>query len=712
MNLNRYWFLWATTLLVIAGCTHYPSDKGFQPQVFLAQGENYHVTIHRDNWGVPHIFGKTDADTAFGFAYAQAEDDWKDIEAGIPLYRGIKALYEGQDGASTDYLVQWLRIWPTIEQKYATDLSEDTRRYLQAFADGLNYWAARHPERVTRSLFPITPQDLVAAYVFQHLLFYGFEGELKKLNARSVDDKEKLAMGSVSFEGIPVGSNAFAVAPSNTPDGATRLLINSHQPLTGPVAWYEAHIRSEEGLNFMGGTFPGSPTMGLGFNRNIGWGVTVNKPDLVDIYKLTLNPENPDQYQLDGEWVDFEKETARIPVKLFPGLVWTFERDVLYSKHGPVLQTKTGSYAIRYAGMGEIRQAEQWHRMNRANNLKQWRAAMSMQSFASFNFVFADKHGNISFVHNSLTPVRKAGLDWRGDLPGNDSSLIWQDYLPWKKLPQITNPTSGYLHSANQSPFRVSAAGSNPDAESYGIEQGFPTRMTNRAYRGLELFEQLSPISREDMHNIKYDNAYSTQSRSYGYIASLFDQDFSDRPVLQQAQSLLKQWDLHTDYENTAAALGVCILSAEWSAEQAGVAAPSPEFELERCTSLLTDKFGRIDPPWESVNRFIRGSFDSPIQGGPDVLRAVYGRGLEKEGRLKDVGGDGLFYFVEWDKDGILQVDDIHPFGSATQDTSSPHYADQSPLFVTETTKYPYYDPIDLMSHIERSYRPQDPAPE
>lgn len=694
--------------VLLTGCGPQPSDAGFQPERFLARGEPYHVTIHRDNWGVPHIFGKTDADTAFGFAYAQAEDDWKDIEAGIPVYRGTSGLYNGKEGATTDYLVQWLNIRPTINEKYATDLDQNTRNYLEAFADGLNYWAAQHPEQVNRSLFPITAQDLVAAYVFQHLLFYGFEGELKKLNARSNGAEQAVALGSVSFNGVPVGSNAFAVAPTNTPDGATRLLINSHQPLTGPVAWYEAHIRSEEGLDFMGGTFPGSPTMGLGFNRNIAWGVTVNKPDLVDIFRLTLNPEKSNQYRLDGNWVEFEKQTARIPVKLFPGLVWTFEREILRSKHGPVLKTDTGTYAIRYAGIDEIRQPQQWHRMNKANSLKQWRDAMSMQSFASFNFVFADKLGNISFVHNSLTPMRKPGPDWQGDLPGDDSSLIWQDYLPWEELPQITNPPSGYLHSANQSPFRVSAPGSNPDEKRYRIEQGFPTRMTNRAYRGLELFEQYSPISREDMHRIKYDNAYSTASRSYRYIASLFDKDFSREPDLQQAQKLLKQWNLHTDYENPAAALAVCVLSPEWSAEQNGVPAPPVKAELERCSRLLFEVFGRIDPPWEQVNRFIRGDFDEPIQGGPDVLRAVYGRGLEEDGHLTDVGGDGLFYFVEWDADGNLFVEGIHPFGSATQDTSSPHYADQSPLFVTETTKYPYYDPIDLMSHIERSYTPQN----
>src|SRR5450759_5377267 len=135
---------------------------------------------------------------------------------------------------------------------------------------------------------------------------------------------------------LPIGSNAVAVAPSRSADGATRLLVNSHQPYTGPVSWYEAVLDSEEGWHVAGGFFPGSPFMLHGHNEHLGWANTVNDPDLVDVYRLTLNPDNPNQYRLDGRWRDFEKTDAAIRVKLFGPLIWTFHRPVLWAAQGPV----------------------------------------------------------------------------------------------------------------------------------------------------------------------------------------------------------------------------------------------------------------------------------------------------------------------------------------------------------------------------------------
>ena len=142
------------------------------------------------------------------------------------------------------------------------------------------------------------------------------------------------------------------VAPSLSSDDATRLIINSHQPLTGPVAWYGAHLQSDEGLNVMGGLFPGSPTIGVGFTPNLAWGATVNKPDLVDVYVLDIDPNNPMRYRLDGKWQTLESRIITIKVKLLGFIPWTVKREALRSVHGPVLRTDHGTYAIRYAGMG------------------------------------------------------------------------------------------------------------------------------------------------------------------------------------------------------------------------------------------------------------------------------------------------------------------------------------------------------------------------
>ncbi len=692
-------------LLLAASLMGCSQSKDFKDYLVLA--DRYDVTIERDSYGVPHVHGKTDADAAFGLAYAQAEDHWQLLEDSFLLYRGKSGKYKGPDAAVTDFLVQWLGIWEDVEAGYETALKPETRTYLQAFADGLNYYAAKHPEVVSYDLLPLSGKDLVAGSMLQHLLFWGFDNHIKELNA-DVRARDISGGAGVIREGSPVGSNAIAVAPHYSEDGATRLAANSHQPTTGPVAWYEAHIQSDEGLNVMGGLLPaGSPTISVGFTENTAWSATVNKPDLIDIYVLDTDPGNPMRYRLDGEWLELQQTDIRIEVKLFGFLPWTVTRKALRAVHGPVMQTKHGTYAVRYAGMGELRQMEQWLAMDKAQNMEEWLDAMRIHAFSSFNFAYADRDGNILFVHNSLTPVRKSGYDWQQYLPGDDSSLIWSEYIPFDDLPMVINPASGYVHSANQSPFQVTADADNPDQSRYRVEDGFPTRMTNRAYRGLEMLESLGPISEQEFFDIKHDKAYSASSRSWAYVQAAIALPDLDAPYTE-AQGILQAWDFNTDINNTGAALGTCVLGGEWTAESRGTAVPDVHQELIRCTDLLIDKVGRLDPSWGEINRHIRGDINLPVGGGPDTLRAIYGRGMEEDGYLTNVAGDGLYYLIAWSADGKQSIQGIHHFGSATLDANSPHYADQAEAFAKEMLRDPWFDAERRKGNITRSYRPQD----
>ncbi len=704
-------------LIALSGCAN-----KFATDDYLTLGDKYQVVIERDHLGVPHVIGERDIDAAFGFAYAQAEDNWQIIHDTIPFYRGTNAAINGKDAATVDFLVQWLGIWETIDRDYETQLKPETRAWIGAFVDGINYYAALHPEQTNPSIFPITEKDVVAGYMLRHLLFYGFDASITELfepqRQRPVSrgpadaDKQARPMAEgVTIGNLPVGSNAIAVSAPFTIDGATRLAINSHQPTTGPVAWYEAHIQSKEGLNVMGGLFPSSATIGVGFTENLAWGATVNKPDLVDIYVLDMDPNDPMRYKLDGEWKSLDAKDIEIEVKLFGFLPWTITETGLKSEHGPVIQNEHGTYAVRYAGMGEVRQLEQWLAMSKAQNFEQWRDAMRIQAFASFNFVYADREGNTMFVHNSLTPKRLPSYDWTQYLPGDDSRLIWQDYMAFDNLPQVINPASGYLHSANQTPFRVSAEADNPNKDDYAIEDGFPTRMTNRADRGLELLAELESISEQQFFDIKHDKKYSVNSRAYAYLQQAGSADLgaiqSDNlQNYQDAQTLITNWDLSTDIENRGAALSACVLGGEWLSEQRGIDAPKALDELVRCTDLLMSTSGRIDPLWGDVNRHVRGDLNIPVAGGPDTLRAIYGMGMEKDGYLTNVAGDGLYYQVSWDAQGDLKVRGVHQYGSATLDETSPHYANQAEDYANEILHDPLFDDARRQSKIERRYRP------
>ena len=667
----------------------------------LIEAQKYEAQITRDIWGVPHIQGKRDEDVAFGLAFAHAEDDMQNLIKNMSLYRAQMGLNEGFDGAVTDYLIKVLGIRERVTSRYESDLSLEVRKVIEAYSIGLNYLAALHPESKYITNFPITKQDIVVGFSIQNLFFSGVISSIEKLQSGKGLPKKQTAkaISNLLWKDLVLGSNAFTANPRKTGDGSTRLMINSHQPLEGPLAWYEAHLKSEEGWNMMGGLFPGSPFILVGFNENLGWGFTVNKPDLSDAYLLNLNPDNENQYWMDGEWVTFQKKNIKLPIKLWGPFWWTFNREAKYSVHGPVLETDYGVYAIRFSGMNDIKQVEQWYKLNKSKNKDEWLKAMKLRSIVSFNAIYADKESNILFLHNSSSPVREEGVDWTLPVDGSKSSLIWNKLVPLEQIPLIVNPESGWLVSNNQDPFKVTSEESNLKPENYSPTLGLQTRITNRANRALELFEETKYISEQKFKAIKFDNAYSRNSRAYKYLSQIFEINFQEKQ-LKDAQKLLENWNLKTDFNNRTAALGVCVISPEWLAEQNQRTPPSPKEIFKSCVDRITLSHGRIDPLWSERNFLIRGDKKISVQGGPDTLRAIYGRNQEA-GYLKAVAGDGLYIYVEWDSKGSLKSESIHQYGSATQNEASPHYNDQMNLYVEEEMKNTFFDTFDLNRNFE-----------
>ena len=449
----------------------------------------------------------------------------------------------------------------------------------------------------------------------------------------------------------------------------------------------------------MGGVFPGSPFIFVGFNENLGWGFTVNKPDLSDSFLLKVNPEDDNEYWLDGKWVPFKKKNLKLPIKLWGPFWWTFNREAKYSIHGPVLETDHGVYAIRFSGMKDIKQVEQWYRLNKSKNKKDWLDAMKLRSIVSFNAVYADKESNIIFLHNSSSPKRKEGIDWTHPVDGTKSSLVWNEIVPLKGIPLLINPKSGWLISTNQDPFKVTSEESNLSPSDYSSTLGLQTRMTNRANRGLELFSETEYVSEKKFKNIKFDNSYSKNSRAYKYLEQIFEINFEEKDLID-AQRILKDWDLKTDFNNRSAALGVCTISPEWLAEQGQRSPPPVETVFRECVDQMNKIYGRLDPLWSERNFLVRGDKKISVQGGPDTLRAIYGR-QQKEGYLKAQGGDGLYIYVEWDKNGNLKSESIHQYGSATQDSVSPHFDDQMDLYAAEKLKDTFYSNFDEDENME-----------
>jgi penicillin amidase/acyl-homoserine-lactone acylase len=687
-------------LVVAAGLLVIASDRLGRPAppdpaIFVARAKAYHVRILRDRFGVPHIKGPTDPDVAFGLGFAHSEDDFATIQDVALATRGELAASNGLKAAATDYVVHLMRVWETMNAKYAL-LPPDVRRVLEAYADGVNYYAALHPDKVKEGLLPLSGKDIAAGFVFKTPFFYGLDDKLRKLTQ------------DTGGKPLPeIGSNGLAVGPHRSADGATRLLVNSHQPYVGPVSWYEAVLESGQGWHVAGGFFPGSPFMLHGHNEHLGWACTVNEPDLVDIYKLTINPANDNQYRLDGKWRDFERSDAAIRVKLFGPFIWTFHRDVLFSAQGPVLETDHGVYAIRYAGMGEYRQALQYYRLDKARNLAEWKDAMRIGALPSINYVYADEKGNIGYVYNGQFPIRKEGVNWKHVLPGDRSDLIWHAYLPFDKIPQIWNPKSDFVFNSNNTPFQATAPDDDLKPSDFSPTLGIQTNMTNRAMRAEETFGADPAITAAKFRAYKFDLVYSARSPVARMIAEVLAVNPGGDADLKQAQTILKSWNRSTDRHSRGAALAVLMGVRAAPEEPDGPWKEKPIDALQQAIAILKSHFGRLDPEWGQVNRIRRGTVDLPIDGGPDIYRAVYGV-QQDDGTLTAVDGDTFIMFVTWDRTGKLSSESIHQFGSATLDKTSPHYADQTPLFDAMKTKPVLFTDDELKGHIEADYAPGD----
>ncbi len=681
------------------------------PAGLVPAAGTYDVRILRDERGVPHVFGRRDADVAYGLAWAHAEDDFATIQGALLAARGRLASVYGPSAAPNDYMVHLLRIDEVVETGYP-DLSADTRTMLEAYAAGVGHYAALHPEEALGELYPVTGADVVRGFVHKLPLFFGIDKTLQALFAEGTEGGE-----SDETTEPTRGSNVIAVAPSRTPDGSTYLVVNSHQPWEGPVAWYEAHLRSEEGWDMVGGVFPGAPVVLHGHNRHLGWAHTVNKPDLVDLYRLETDPDDPGRYRLDGRWRELEERPAPIPVKLFGPLRWTFERRVHWAEHGPAVIREqvphAGTYAIRFAGFGDVRAVEQWYRMNKARSFEQWRDAMASGSLPMFNTGYGDRDGNIFYVYNGQLPVRTRGPDYQaqgltGALDGSTSDTLWRHLLPFDDLPQVTNPPSGFLQNANSSPFTATDGEGNAAAAGFAETFGIERHETNRSLRLRSLLAADPEITWDEILAIKYDTRYDSES----VIASWRDRLVAAReehqgtdPTLAEPFDVLAAWNLDTDTRNPHAALPVLA----WG-ELLLEARPSPSDpelldRLRRAAETLRHHHGGLEVPWGEINRLRRGDVDLPLAGGPDIVHAVYGE-LGDDGRLTGTAGDSYILLVRWNAEGEVESYSLHNYGSATLDPSSPHYADRAGPFARREPQPVWLDESEIRRHLGREYRP------
>ena len=368
-------------------------------------------------------------------------------------------------------------------------------------------------------------------------------------------------------------------------------MSNSHQPWTGGVAWYELVVHSEEGWDFAGANFPGSPYPFLGHNKYLGWTNTVNRPDLIDVYKLVLN-ENGDQYRYDGAWRPLEEKRVWLKVKFGP-FVLPVPRTIYRSVHGPVVKNEKGAFAIRYAGIDQSAMVTQYYRLNKAKDFAEWRAAMAGQGVPATNFIYADAKGNIGLFYNAMFPDRPDGFNWRGVLPGDTSAALWTKTLPFDRAPALVNPRSGYVMNANNTPWVAAGPGDELDAAAFSPLLGVEDDMTNRATRLIDLFEASGQIDEARLKAIKYDTAYAKAGYAKAWMDRLLALNVKDDPALVDAQNLLRRWDWNLDGKGKGDALALMVLRPANGSHYQRRAGPDPRTVLAETVTHLQTAFRR-----------------------------------------------------------------------------------------------------------------------
>lgn len=669
-----------------------------------AQINPANVTIARDSFGVPHIFAKTDAEVAYGLAWAHSEDNFKDMQLTLLAAKGMLGRVEGTDGVLFDYAMQFLEIDSIVEARYETDLSPHFRGVLDGYVQAVNDYAAKYPKEVIlKKAFPVEGKDVIKGYVMNTSLMAGLGMALKAVRDNKINE---------FFSANDVGSNAVAVDPKHMADGKGYLSVNSHQPIEGRFAWYEAHVNSEEGWNMIGGIFPGGISIFVGSNPHLGWAHTTNYHNFGDIHLLEINPKNKNQYKYDGQWREFHTKKGKLKIKL-AGVVIGVKRKLQWCEYGPVFKTKHGSYAFRFPGYMDIRAAEQWFNMNKATNFKEFETAIQMQAVPLFNIVYADVDGNIMLHSGGRVPLRNPKLDWTFPVTAATSAYKWDQIVPHYQMPHVINPGCGYVFNANNTPLKATGDSCEWKGDFVGVQRF----MYNRGDQFDRLMKEApQPFTVERMNEIKFNTSYAPNGTYMSHFKAMYTLDETKYPDIADAIRKLKNWNLSGDADNKDAALALVIHDklrlkhdvpfAFLMIQKQVVSEEDAVWAIREAKKFLLKTHGTMDVALGEVQRHIRGDVSLPAHGLREVSRAADGVLYDKKAGIYRVkGGDGYIQIVRYSKEKGAEILSVNAYGASDR-PDSPHYTDQMEMFTNQQFKPMTFDKAVILRDAKKVYTP------
>ena len=669
-------------------------------EVLQAQINPENVEIIRDSYGVPHIYGKTDADTAYGLAWAHAEDDFVTIQKAYLAGNGMLSRWNGKQGIGADFIAQFIQSEETVELLYHT-LSDEFIAVLQGYTEGLNSYAKHNPDEVLlSSLFPITPKKLLIYSQLQ--LFLSNEGD------RFVEAiiSDRVVPYNKPIEEDVRGSNLIALSSRKTGTNESFLAINTHQPLEGPTSWYEAHLVSEEGTNIIGATFPGAPCILTGANEYLGWTHTVNYPDKADVFQLEM--KNRTTYIVDGEAHQLVKKKAKMYVRFF-GMRIPVSKVFYESIYGPTLRNKAGVFAVRTPSTTNINALEQWWRMNKARSFSEFYSYLEWNAIPGYNIGYADRNDTIFYISNGKIPKRDSSYNWRKVVPGNTKKTLWNSYYTTQELPQVIAPKSGYVYNANHSPFFSTSPDENPNPDTFPKAMNFENYNNNRSTRLFNLLSEKDTLTYEDFKRVKYDHSLPTPL-NYNFVDfnAIFEMNPDNYPDVADILIDIQNWDRVASADSYGAgAFAVLYYSLGKYYSKLG---PSKVFNklliytcLKDAKKHLLKHFRTTSIRLGDFQKLVRGDKELPIFGLPDVVTAMRGS-AQKNGTIKINHGESYIALIRFGKNKT-NVASIICYGSSNH-PDSPHYSDQMEMYRRFDTKPMYFDRENVIKDARRIYHP------
>lgn len=683
------------------------------------------VSITRDDWGVAHIHGKTDADAVFGMAYAQAEDDFNRVEANFVTALGRTAEADGEKAIWAD-LRQKLFIDPTVLKADYARSPAWLKALMNAWADGLNFYLATHPDVKPRVISKFEPWmalsfsegsiggDIERVALSQLEAFYG-----RRQLAMTEDEK-----GLLFKE--PKGSNGMAIAPKNTLEGHALLLINPH---TSFFFRSEMQVSSDQGLNAYGATTWGQFFIYQGFNAKAGWMHTSSGVDVVDEFAETIVEKDGQRFYKYGSALrPLKTEVITVPYRAADGTMAQRRFTVFKTHHGPIVREADGQW-ISIALMNRpVAALQQSFLRTKATDLQSFLKVAQLKANSSNNTLFADHKGQIAYLHPQFIPVRDDRFDYTKPVDGSDPATDWKGLTPLSKVPQAINPPIGWAFNTNNWPYTAAGPYSPKKAD-------FPRYMDTFGEnpRGLHAERVLKDVKDLTIGGL-IEKAYDPYLTAFARLVPTLEAAYAAAPDPKLAEQVaaLAAWDKTWSLRSTETSLAVFWGEAMWA--KAAPAAKAQglnvyDYMADRLTPAeklaalavasdrLTADFGSWKTPWGQINRFQRNdgaivqAFDDKKPSLPVAFTSAQWGSLASFGAKRWPGTKKYYGTLGNSFVAVVQFGDrvrarAISAGGQSGDPASPHFNDQAGRYVIGNLRDVYFYPEDVKAHAVRTYKP------